>query len=97
MMFKFTLVQITKLLSKVCFNLRELRAFRFFNGIKLPRILTYAVLTAVFYSKRTWKECFFIGKAKENQVSELQKLYWNVKLTMYNIQKLFQGLIYAMH
>ena len=71
------------------------------------RISPYVVfLTGDFYSKRTWKECFFIGKTKESQkfqyqqsymsyksYTELQKLYWATKLTIYNILQLF----YAMH
>ena len=33
----------------------------------------YAVLTAVFYLKRTWVECFLVGKTKEDQKFQYQQ------------------------
>ena len=57
-------------------------AYNFFNGIKLLRISCYAVLATVFYSKIIWKECFFIGKTKENQKFQYQQSYKSYKSYM---------------
>ena len=53
------------------------------------RISPYVVfLTGDFYSKRTWKECFFIRKTKESQKFQYQQSYMSYE-SYTELQKLY--------
>ena len=54
-------------------------AYLLFDGITLLRILPYAVLTVVFYSKRDSKKCFFIWETKENKKIQYHWSYISYK------------------
>ena len=69
-------------ISKMWFNQLESSAIWFCNGIILLRISLYAVLNAVFYSKRTLKECFCHWENKGKLSFNINRAAWATEATL---------------